>query len=396
LLICHRYFTIKTKKTENSEQEDFMEFKPFKDITLSRLGMGNMRLPVQTDQPDMPIDRVKAQEIIDYAIKGGINYFDTAYIYHNGESEKFLGEALGKYPRDNYYLATKFFILTNPDYKAVFEEQLTRLKTNYIDFYMIHGIFDHTYQQYIDNGCIEYFLEQKKEGRIKYLGFSSHAGVENLGTFADHHKWDFAQIQLNYFDWRYASTKQEYEALSERNIPIMVMEPVRGGRLASLCPEAETILKETRPDWSIASWAFRWLKRLPQVQVILSGMTTLEQIQDNIVTFSDVPALTDEEEHLLMEACDIFRAQVRTPCTACRYCCDNCPVHINIPQVLSVYNRFRLEGSWALSDLDNLDSETGPTDCTGCGACTGHCPQGIDVPAIMEELSDMVRRRPDK
>ena len=373
-----------------------MEFKPFKDITLSRLGMGNMRLPVQADQPDMPIDRVKAQEIIDYAIKGGINYFDTAYIYHNGESEKFLGEALGKYPRDNYYLATKFFILTNPDYKAVFEEQLTRLKTNYIDFYMIHGIFDHTYQQYIDNGCIEYFLVQQKEGRIKYLGFSSHASVENLMTFADHHKWDFAQIQLNYFDWRYASTKQEYEALSERNIPIMVMEPVRGGRLASLCPEAETILKEKRPDWSITSWAFRWLKRLPQVQVILSGMTTLEQIQDNIVTFSDVPALTDEEEHLLMEACDIFRAQVNISCTACRYCCDNCPVHINIPQVLSIYNRFRLEGSWALSDLDNLDSETGPTDCTGCGACTGHCPQGIDVPAIMEELSDMVRCQPDK
>jgi predicted aldo/keto reductase-like oxidoreductase len=230
-----------------------MVYKTFKDIKLSRLGMGNMRLPTTAEGFRAPVDYPKAQEIIDYAIANGINYFDTAYDYHGGDSEKFLGVALAKYPRESYYLATKFFILASTDYKAVFEEQLSRLKTSYIDFYLIHGIFDHTFQQYLDCGCIEYLEEQKAKGRIKYFGFSSHASTENFITFANRRQWDFAQIQLNYYDWFYRSSKEQYEYLENRGIPVIAMSPVRGGRLAGLTPEAESILKNAQINKSIVS-----------------------------------------------------------------------------------------------------------------------------------------------
>lgn len=368
-----------------------MEYKSFQDSSLSRLGMGNMRLPVQGDHPGAPIDRPRAQAIIDYAMAHGINYYDTAYVYHNGESEAFLGEALKKCPREQYHLATKYFILADADYKAVLEEQLRRLRSDYIDFYLIHGIFDHTYQQYLDSGCIEYFLEQKKAGRIKYLGFSSHAAPEHLARFADHHHWDFAQLQLNYFDWQYGTAAQEYAILEERQIPIMVMEPVRGGRLAQLSKEAESMLRAAHPDWSIASWALRWVRRLPQVQVILSGMSTLEQIQDNVATFEADEPLTDADAELLMRACAAFKKEVSVPCTACRYCCDGCPAQINIPAFLAVYNSYKTDGPWALNQLEQVESAGKPADCISCGACTEHCPQSIPVPDIMAELKALTQ-----
>jgi len=365
--------------------------KPYKNINLSRLGMGNMRLPIHTDRPATPIDRVKAQEIIDYAMANGINYYDTAYVYHNSESEVFLGEAMKKYPRESYHLATKYSILANPDYKAVFEEQLARLQTDYIDFYLMHSVNEYTAQQYIDSGCIEYFLAQKQAGRIKYLGFSSHADVKTLTMFADHHKWDFAQLQINYFDWCFAAAKQEYQVLVDRNIPVIVMEPVRGGRLAALSPEAEAILKEVHPDWSLAAWAFRWVKRLPQVQVVLSGMSTLDQIKENVELFADDRALTDEEDSLVMKAAEMFRSQVQVPCTVCRYCCDGCSANINIPAVLEVYNKYKTDGSWALNEMKTVDSEGKAEDCIACGECSVHCPQGIDIPAIMQELKQLMK-----
>lgn len=370
-----------------------MIYKPFQDISLSRLGMGNMRLPVQGDKAGAPIDRIRAQEIIDYAMENGINYYDSAYVYHGGESEKFLGEAMKKYPRESYCLATKFLFMANPDYKAVFEEQLARLQTDYIDFYLIHALGDDNYQSYLDSGCIEYFLEMKKEGRIRYLGFSSHASVEVLTKMADHHQWDFAQLQLNYFDWKYGSTEKEYKVLEERNIPIMVMEPVRGGRLATLSSEAEEMLKEAHPDWSMASWALRWVKRLPQVQVILSGMSTTGQIQDNIKTFQEPEGLTDADAELLMRACEVFKKQVNVPCTACRYCCDDCPMRIDIPAYLDVYNSYKTDGPWVLNRMDNIESEGKPADCIGCGACAGHCPQNIRIPEIMSELAGLSQEK---
>lgn len=370
-----------------------MRYKTFQDIKLSRLGMGNMRLPIMEGGPDSAIDMKKGQEIIDYAMEKGINYYDTAYVYHGGASESFLGEALIKrYPRDKFYVATKFNIFANSDYKKVFEEQLERLQTDYIDFYLIHAVMEQNCQQYLDCGCIEYFLEQKKLGKIKYLGFSSHANPENLELFASHHQWDFAQIQMNYYDWMFGTTEQEYKILEDKNIPIMVMEPCRGGRLASLTPDTEKTLKAQHEDWSIASWAFRFVEKHPQIQVVLSGMGNMEQIIDNVETFSKENTMTKEDEKVLMEVCEKFHEQVVVPCTACRYCCDGCPAQINIPEFLKVYNNVKLQGDWALNAVSGIDTKGAPADCIGCGACTGHCPQNIDVPAVMQDLAEIMKK----
>lgn len=370
-----------------------MIYKPFRDISLSRLGMGNMRLPVAEGStgPNPKIDWAKAQEIIDYAMSHGINYYDTAYIYNDGDSERFLGSALQKYPRDSYYLATKFFIQATPNPEPVFEEQLERLKTNHIDFYLLHSLSEENVEDYLNSGYIDYFLEQQKKGSIRYLGFSSHAEAETLERFASHHQWDFAQLQINYFDWQYGTAKEQYRVLEVRNIPIMVMEPVRGGRLADLTPEANERLKAAHPDWSIASWALRFVKSLPQVQVILSGMSTLGQIADNVATFSDDAVLSETDTKLLMTACERFRSQIQIPCTACRYCCSGCPMKINIPAYLKIYNDYKVTGAWALSYLPGVQSKGTPADCIGCGACASHCPQSIRVPELMAELAELAK-----
>lgn len=372
-----------------------MIYKAFQDIKLSRLGMGNMRLPALSPAPGAKIDRVATQVLLDKAMESGVNYYDTAYVYNNGESEEVLGEAMKKHPRESFYYATKFFIQANPDYKAVFDEQLKRLQTDYIDFYLLHCLTDDNYQSYIDSGAIAFFEEQKRLGKIRYFGFSSHSSPETLEKMASQRKWDFAQIQLNYFDWSFGTAKREYEILQAHDIPIMVMEPCRGGRLAALTSEAEALLKEAHPDWSIASWAFRFVKALPQVQVVLSGMNDMTQMADNSATFSENDVLSEEDLKLLMRACELFHDQVRVPCTECRYCCDGCHSKINIPAVMKIYNQFKLEGTWALEGLESIDSEGKPADCIGCGACKEHCPQGIDIPGIMAELTESISHKPD-
>ena len=366
-----------------------MIYKPFQSISLSRLGMGNMRLP-STDpkDPNAPIDHPEAHRVISRAYEHGINYFDTAYVYNKGDSEVCLGEVMPRFPRESYYLATKFNYRSNPDYKAVFEEQLRRLNTDRIDFYLLHCLLAGNIESYLSCGCIDYFLEQKEKGRISYLGFSNHAEPEVLERFADHHAWDFAQLELNYYDWIYGTAEKEYGILAERNIPIMVMEPVRGGLLADLTPETNAILKKAHPDWSIASWAFRFLKGLPGIQVILSGMSDLAQVEDNAATFSKEDALSEEDRKLLFEVCERFHAQVTVPCTGCRYCTEGCPAKINIPEFLKLYNDYRVDGPFVLGRIDKVESEGRPGDCVGCGACTASCPQGIDTPTFLRELAE--------
>ncbi|MCD8069266.1 MAG: aldo/keto reductase [Lachnospiraceae bacterium] len=367
-----------------------MERKNYRNLQLSRLGMGNMRLPVHADQEGTPIDYEKAEEIIDYAMAHGVNYYDTAYVYHHGESEVFLGNVMKKYPRDSYCLATKFHIGANPDYKAVFEEQLKRLQTDYIDFYLLHAIQPNNYQSYIDSGCIAYFTELKKEGKIRNLGFSFHATPEILDTFLELTDWDFVQIQCNYYDWCYSDTKTEYEKIAAKGLPIIVMEPVRGGRLADVGPDANALLQEAHPDWSAASWALHFVKSLPQVQVVLSGMSTLDQIVDNVNTFSDGIALSEEETKTVYKAAALYRKYLSVPCTACRYCCDDCPMRIEIPKFIAIYNEMKLEGRGGIKQkLEKAESAGKPADCIGCGCCTGHCPQSIDVPKIMKELAEL-------
>lgn len=367
-----------------------MIMKDFQNIKLSALGLGNMRLPLTPGKGDGDIDYKRASEIIDRAMAAGINYYDTAYVYHSGKSESFLGEALVKrYPRDSFYLATKYLIFSSPDFKAVFAEQLERLRTDHVDFYLIHGVGDDIAKKYIDGGSVAYFEEQKALGKVKYLGFSAHCSTETLREFASYRKWDFAQLQINYYDWLFGNAREQYELLKGLGIPVTVMEPVRGGRLAGLSPETEELLKNRCPGKSIASWAFRWLMRLDGVQVILSGMSDLSQLNDNLDTFDCAP-LNDEEEKLLFTACEMFRNKVVIPCTACRYCTDTCPAEINIPEFLRVCNNLKIDGDRAAWELEHIKSGGKPSDCVSCGACSEHCPQGIDIPKLMGELAKRI------
>ena len=370
-----------------------MFYKEFKGIKLSTLGMGNMRLPqVDPSNPKSAIDWPEAHKVIDRAYEAGVNYFDTAYVYNAGESEKCLGACMKKYPRDSFYLATKFNYGANPDYKAVFEEQLERLQTDYIDFYLIHCLMDSNIDNYLNCGCIDYFLEMKKQGKIKYLGFSSHASVETLEKFADHHDWDFAQLQINYFDWLYNTSKAEYEVLEKRGIKTVVMEPVRGGKLSNLTDEANAILKAAHPEWSISSWALRFVQSLPNVQVILSGMSNLEQMNDNLNTFSADNALNEEDMKTLINAAETWHKNLLVPCTGCCYCTEGCPMSINIPEWLKVYNAYKTVGSLKGKELAEQISQGGrPEDCVQCGNCTGHCPQNINTPEIMEKLAELLK-----
>jgi predicted aldo/keto reductase-like oxidoreductase len=365
-----------------------MYYWHFKDnIKLSALGMGNMRLP---EKEDGEIDYAQAKGMIDFAVAQGVNYFDTAYIYHNGKSEKFVGEALADYRRDQYYLATKYNKV-NPDFRAEFAEQLVRLRTNYIDFYLLHGLQDNTADFYLNCGALEYFDEQKREGAIKYLGVSVHCSPEKFEEILAVYPWDFVQLQLNYYDWFYGDAKALYEAAEKRSIPIMVMEPVRGGKLASLPEEGSRMLLAAEPNKSAASWAFRWVQGRSQVAVVLSGMSNMEQLTDNIRSFDTHAPLTSEQEDLLTEVCRLFRSTMSVACTSCRYCCDGCPQHIDIPFLLSVYNDIKLGGEWRAAFLDGLPAEKDPASCIGCGACTGLCPQGIQVPQYLEELAGIRR-----
>ena len=347
-----------------------MRYADFKGIELSRLGMGNMRLPTRSGIT-RPIDAAAAQKIVDLCMESGVNYYDTAFVYHHGTSESFLGEALSKYPRESYYLATKYLVV-RPSYKRTIESQLKKLKTDYIDFYLIHSVMDATAPAYEKSGAIEYFLKQRELGRIKYLGFSSHASVSTLERFASRHDWDFVQLQVNYYDWMYGTAKAECEVAERYGLPVFVMEPLRGGKLSSLGGEADAVLKAVNPRASISSWGMRWLMGLDNVKVVLSGMNEISQVRDNVETFSYAQPLDEREQRALATACKLHRNEVVVPCTACGYCTDDCPAGLDIPEIMA-----------AINDKRAYAGNPGPEECIGCGACATHCPQGIDIPALM-------------
>ena len=360
-------------------------------VTLSALGLGVMRMPTVEGKTGAPIDRKTATEMIDLAVESGINYYDTAYIYHGGESESFLGEALvDRYDRDSFYLASKYNIALCPaDYRAVFEEQLSRLHTDRIDFYLIHALTDDKEEDYLSSGCIEYFEQMRKEGKIRYLGFSSHASPTVLAHFADAHPWDFAQIQYNYLDCIMGNAEEQYEILASRGIPVVVMEPVRGGRLAKLNERAETMLRAKAPDRSMAGWALRFVANKPAVHVVLSGMSTPDQLKDNIKTFSSpLPYLSDSEEKAILAAAEIFRKDVFAACTGCRYCVDGCPSGIEIPDMMTLFNAYRLDGAGRLKRTAKDRDKKSFLDCIGCGACDTVCPQSVAVSDAMKEMTE--------
>ena len=379
-----------------------MEYRNYKntDVKTSLLGLGCMRLP-RTGRGH-EIDYEKAEEIIDYAYNNGINYYDSAYVYNGGESEKVMGKALSKYPRESYMLATKLpnIRMSSPEViREAFAEQCERCCTDYIDFYLMHNLNEGSFETFMQPHVIETLLELKAEGKIKRLGFSSHAELETLRKFVEYGagRFDFAQIQLNYLDWEYQDAKGQYELLTENGIPVVVMEPVRGGRLASITPEADKMLQDFAPGKSIASWGIRYAASLPNIQVVLSGMSNMEQIIDNVETISNFQPVSEEEIRLLTTAGNMLLGLTQVPCTACRYCVDDCPSSLQIPDLLAIYNSWNLSKSFFdLMPIIEGPEEERPDQCVACRECVGHCPQNIEIPDALEALAKALEQMPPR
>ena len=364
---------------------------------VSMLGFGAMRLPVGEDgEINLPL----ATEMIERALASGVNYFDTAYPYHGGKSEIVLGEILSRYPRGSFFLANKFpghQLMKRYDPAAIFEEQLKKCGVEYFDFYLLHNVYERSMGVYTDPelGILDYFLEQKKNGRIRHLGFSTHALTDGLREFLDlaGEHMEFCQIQMNYLDYTLQDAKGKYELLTERGIPVIVMEPVRGGKLASLDEKYVRLLEREAPGASAASFAFRYLMDFDNISVVLSGMSNMEQVLDNIATFNTLNPLSDSEKEILSGvAYDMMNS---VPCTSCRYCTDGCPMGLDIPLLIATCNELRVSSNLNASmRVEFLPEDKKPEACISCGACVSICPQSIDVPAILGELSERVSKMP--
>ncbi len=376
-----------------------MIYRDFQGEKLSALGFGTMRLP--TLGSDDKIDERAAAEMFDYAISHGVNYFDTAWGYHDGESENAVGRILSAYPREKLKLATKFpgYDLANMGKaEAIFEEQLKKCRTSYFDFYLFHNVCEMNIDAYLDDekyGTYTYLMAQKRAGRIRHLGFSAHGSCDVIERFLEKYGKDmeFCQLQINYVDWEFQSAKKKVELLRKWNIPVWVMEPLRGGKLAKLSPENEERLRALRPDEHIPAWAFRFLMDIPDVKMILSGMSDFAQVKDNIATFSEEKPLSAKERETLLAIGEGMYKRAALPCTACRYCTSHCPRHLDIPAIISLYNEHRFTGGGFIAPmaLSALPKEKWPSACIGCGSCEKVCPQQIRIPDMMRDFTDRLR-----
>ena len=359
-------------------------------LTVPLLGFGCMRLP--TLSPDQPqIDYATAGKMIARAMKAGCNYFDTAYMYHGGLSEKCLGELLQAYPRDSYYLTDKmpvWFARKPADLERIFNEQLARCKTDYFDFYMLHSLGVGNWKTAKRLKAYEFLSRKKKEGKIRKLGFSFHDTPEVLKEIVQAYPWDFVQLQLNYLDWELYRSREQYEIATKAGIPVIVMEPLRGGSLAALSPDAVAILKKAEPALSTASWAFRYLAGLPNVLCILSGMTLPEHVEDNIRTFSPIRPLSEKDRNALQEALTVYRKHLAVPCTSCKYCLP-CPVGVEIPKIFGLYNQYKISGNkWLFSNnYKSIPEDSRADACVNCGKCLKQCPQKIQIPEELKKIS---------
>ncbi len=368
-----------------------MYYTDFKGLKLSKLGFGTMRLPLLPD--GKTIDQQQVQAMTDYAMAHGINYFDTAYPYHDGNSEIAIGKALSKYPRESYFLADKYpghQIASSYDPAGVFERQLKKCGVDYFDFYLLHNVNEYCLDVYKDKkwGIIDYFAEQRRLGRIRHLGFSCHGGIKMLDEFTEYAKdvVEFCQIQLNYLDWTLQDAKTKVELLNRKGLGIWVMEPVRGGKLAHPGRAAEELLSKHIPESDPAQAAFRFLQGVPGVNMILSGMSDMEQMKKNVATFDRQWLLTDEQTAAMMDTAEMLKDAV--PCTACRYCCAGCPMGLDIPGLIAMYNDMRYDPSFNLTmRIDAMPGDKRPSACIGCGQCSRACPQKINVPEIMADFA---------
>ena len=375
-----------------------MIYKDFKDKKLSALGLGAMRLPIMNGDSDGRIDEEQTAKMVDYALDHGINYFDTAYGYHDGQSEIVMGKVLGRYPRESYYLADKFpgYDLSNMDkVESIFEEQLKKCGTEYFDFYLFHNVYEKNIDPYMDEkyGIMEYLKKQKEAGRIRHLGFSCHGRYDTLKRFLDTYGDDleFCQIQLNYLDWKLQDAKAKVELLNEYEIPIWVMEPLRGGKLALLSDENSEKLKACRTDEEIPAWGFRFLQSIPGVTMVLSGMSDMKQLMENTATFAEEKPLTEEEMKVLMEVTDSMLDIL--PCPACRYCTSHCPKKLDIPTLLSLYNESRFNMTIITQmAVGAMPKDQRPDACIGCKSCEAVCPQMLKISEAMKDFAQKLEQ----
>ena len=376
-----------------------MEYFNFQGQRVSRLGFGAMRLPV-IDGNAGNIDQEAVQALIDRALEGGVNYFDTAYIYHLGKSEASLCQALEKHPRESYLLADKFpghEIRSVYKPAEIFQEQIDRCGVDYFDFYLLHNVTELSIDTYLDPrwNMVEFALEQKAAGRIRHVGFSTHGRLDTIQRFMERYgeHMEFCQLQVNYVDWSLQKIKEKYDYVSSFGIPVWVMEPLRGGLLAQVNEETAQRMAALRPQETPAAWAFRWLQSLNNIGVTLSGMNSFQQLEDNLATFSTCAPLSAEETQVVED----FGAELldRIPCTSCRYCVHHCPLELDIPNLLEHANNARLGMNYTIRmGIDALPPEKRPDACIACGACMQACPQNINIPQELATLQTEVDKLP--
>lgn len=377
-----------------------MIYKDFQETRLSALGLGCMRLPVVNGN-NAEVDEAATSEMLRYAFENGINYFDTAWGYHQGNSETVMGKLLKEYPRDSFYLASKFpgYDLPNMSKaEEIFESQLKKCKVDYFDFYLIHNVNEASIESYLDdqtNGVCSYLFEQKHRGRIRHLGFSTHGSVAVMKKFlaAYRNEMEFCQIQLNWFDWRFQHADEKIELLRSYDLPVWVMEPLRGGKLAKLDERDIDDLRRVSPERTAPSWGFDFLRGIDSVTMILSGMSTMQQLKENVRIFSDYTPLTKTERAAILDKSEEIMARTSVPCTKCRYCMEKCPKKLDIPTMMELYNEHSstAEGKGWLAPmvLSSLPKEKLPGLCIACHNCERVCPQGIHISEIMKKLSEI-------
>ncbi len=375
-----------------------MIYRKFQNIQLSGLGLGMMRLPVRNGN-DGEVDEKAAAELIDFAYRSGINYFDTAWGYHDGNSELVAGKYLSGYPRESYYLASKFpgYDLSNMDkVEEIFEKQLEKCQTRYFDFYLFHNVYEGNIDAYLDPkyGILEYLLKQKENGRIRHLGFSAHGSAEVIRRFLDAYgrHMEFCQLQLNYMDWHFQNAQEKAAILQKAGIPIWVMEPLRGGRLAKASGELSAALQSMRPEETIPGWAFRFLQTIPGVTMVLSGMSSIEQLKANIATYEKDEPLSREEFDTLIKLVDEETRKGGLPCTACHYCTSHCPKKLPIPELIALYNEHKITGGGFIAPMavSSMTQEKRPSNCIGCRSCEQVCPQQIKISEAMKDFTAMI------
>ena len=398
---------------------------------ISILGYGFMRLPTISNQSAREsgdeIDQEMVNKLTDFAIEHGLNLFDTSPAYCKGFSEHAMGIALSRHPRNKYFVSTKLSNFSPQQWNleesvAMYKKSLKELQVDYIDYLHLHGVgmggMDQFSKRYLDSGVLDYLMKEREAGRIKNLGFSFHGDIavfDNLVDNNDKYHWDFVMIQMNYVDWKYANqlnpmnadAEYLYNRLTEKGIPVFVMEPILGGRLAKLPTHVQEILRERRPESSIASWSFRWIATHPNILTILSGMTYMEHLQDNLYTLCPLEPCTEEENTLLQRVADEFVKFPLIPCTACQYCMP-CPYGVDIPTTFTHYNKCVNEGYIAVSTKDDnfkearrrfligydrvVEPKRQAAHCIGCGTCMPHCPQNIRIPQKLRDINEYMEK----